>query len=223
MLIKSFVFLLLLSLGLEAGPFRKSAVIDAFKDYKKNQPVTKPKLVKGLITQGAKPSKIDTLLKNRQFTGATKLPKQSVLTKFKSFKNAQTKKRLKVPTPVTIIKRKPKVVMPVTVKRPIDIKTLKLITLPTGTTTTTFKTFKPKTPTIVKPVEPKATVIKNSNLSTTVKIGNVDVKGKLNVSNINVAKGAEIKNSNITTNVNAKNISVSKDANSDIGSVNIEK
>ena len=201
MITKSLIFLIVFSLSLEAGPFKRSAVIDAFKDYKQNRPSS---------TVTKKPISVKPL------------PKESVLNQFKTFKNAQTKTTPKVSSSPVIIKRKPKVLMPVTVKKPVQVKSLKPVTLPTRTTTSTFNTFKPKVPTVAKTSESKATLIKNSTLSTTTKVGNVDAKGKLNVSNINVAKGTEIKNSNITTNVKAKNISVSKGANSEIGSVNIE-
>lgn len=223
MVLKLFIFTIILSLAVQAGPFKKSAVIDAFKDYKNNQQVVKrPKLIKGSITKGAKPSKIDTIMKNKTFTGSKRLPKESVLTQFKAFRDAQNKKTPKVSKPI-VIKRKPKVLMPVTTKKPVTIKTVKPTVLPTKSTTTTFKTFERTPQKVVQSTKPQSTIIKNSNLSTTTKVGNVDAQGKLNVSNINVAKGTEIKNSNIITNVKAKDISVSKGANSDIGSVNIEK
>jgi len=66
------------------------------------------------------------------------------------------------------------------------------------------------------------TVLKNVNILTTSKTGNIDTKGKLSIANVKVAKGTTLKNTNIDANVKVKNISVSKGSSADIGSVKIE-
>lgn len=66
------------------------------------------------------------------------------------------------------------------------------------------------------------TVLKNVNILTSAKTGNINTKGKLNIANVNVAKGTTLKDTNINSDVNVKNISVSKGSSADIGSVKIE-
>ena len=68
----------------------------------------------------------------------------------------------------------------------------------------------------------RKTVLKNVNILTKTKTGNIDTKGKLNVANVKIAKGTSLKDTNINADVNVKNISVSKGSSADIGSVKIE-
>ena len=90
-----------------------------------------------------------------------------------------------------------------------------------------FKTFRKKNinnkdSKISKESQTKTT-LKNVNISTKVKSGNIDSKGSLNVGHVKIAKGSTLKDTNINSNVKTKNISVSKGASADIGSVNIIK
>ncbi|WP_455757480.1 hypothetical protein [Sulfurimonas sp.] len=66
------------------------------------------------------------------------------------------------------------------------------------------------------------TVLKNVNILTSTKTGNIDTKGKLSIANVKIAKGTTLKDTNINSDVKVKNISVSKGSSADIGSVKIE-
>ena len=79
---------------------------------------------------------------------------------------------------------------------------------------------KPK-PQLAKKSDGK-TVLKNVNILTSSKIGNIDTKGNLSIANVKVAKGSTLKDTNINADVNVKNVSVSKGSSTDIGSVKIE-
>ena len=65
------------------------------------------------------------------------------------------------------------------------------------------------------------TVVKNSNIKTEVKSGNVDVKGKLNMGSVKVGKGTEIESSNIESRTSTGNVNVGQGGEADIGGVSI--
>ena len=65
------------------------------------------------------------------------------------------------------------------------------------------------------------TVVKNSNLKTEVKSGNVDVKGKLNMGSVKVGKGSQIEGSNIESRTTTGNVNVGQGGQADIGGVDI--
>ncbi|WP_455757483.1 hypothetical protein [Sulfurimonas sp.] len=65
------------------------------------------------------------------------------------------------------------------------------------------------------------TVVKNSNIKTEVKSGNVDVKGKLNMGSVKVGKGTEIEGSNIESRTSTGNVNVGQGGEADIGGVSI--
>jgi hypothetical protein len=82
------------------------------------------------------------------------------------------------------------------------------------------KSYKDKT---VASTTSGKTTLKNVNITTKAKTGNINAQGKLNVAHINIAKGSSLKDTNINSDVKTKNISVSKGASAEIGSVNITK
>ena len=65
------------------------------------------------------------------------------------------------------------------------------------------------------------TVVKNSNIKTEVKSGNVDVKGKLNMGSVKVGKGTQIESSNIESKTSTGNVNVGSGGSADIGGVDI--
>jgi hypothetical protein len=65
------------------------------------------------------------------------------------------------------------------------------------------------------------TVVKNSNIKTEVKSGNIDVKGKLNMGSVKVGKGTQIEGSNIESKVQTGNVNVGKGGDATIGGVDI--
>lgn len=66
------------------------------------------------------------------------------------------------------------------------------------------------------------TILKNVNIATSTKTGNIDTKGKLSIANVKVSKGTTLKDTNINADVKVKNISVSQGSSADIGSVHIQ-
>lgn len=208
--------------------FDGSIIFKAFGDYPNKVGVSQP--TKGGFGSKGKEKALDkfqTFLQKKNTQTATKkligyhnkdgkkIPIYKVsnrLDHFKSFKNTLKNNST---TKSSVDQKKPTVSPPVFVKKPKPVRIQAITLKPVNPVQATQKSIQAE--------QSKGTIIKNSTLSTTTKIGKVDVKGKLNVSNINVASGAEIKDSNIITNVKAKDISVGKGANSDIGSVNIEE
>ena len=65
------------------------------------------------------------------------------------------------------------------------------------------------------------TAVKNSNIKTEVRSGNVDVKGKLKLGSVKVGKGTEIEGSNIESRTETGNINVGQGGEADIGGVDI--
>ena len=65
------------------------------------------------------------------------------------------------------------------------------------------------------------TVVKNSNIKTEVKSGNVDVKGKLDLGSVKVGKGTEIEGSNIESRTSTGNVNVGQGGEANVGGVSI--
>ena len=69
----------------------------------------------------------------------------------------------------------------------------------------------------------KRTVLKNVNINSKVKAGNINTKGKVSLAHVKVANGSTLKNTKINANVDAQDISVGKGSALEVGSVNITK